>query len=190
MSPAKRNADWVMKKHGAFFERLIAEAVALAETPGPIDPRARRVLEITDDLAAKVAPKAVCRRGCAHCCYQSVIVSDWEAERIGRYTGRNAAKVPALTPGSNILAMRARFAGVACPFLVKNECSIYAVRPLACRTHFNMSRDPELCDIKTTPGGRVPYFNFRELTMVHCVLFLNAGCSFADVRDYFPGAVN
>lgn len=189
-NPAKKRADWVVKKHHVFFERLIGEAVALAEAPGPLDPRARRVLEITDDLAAKVAPKAACRRGCSYCCYQSVIISDWEAARIARFTGRAAAVMPAPTPGMDLRPTQKRFAGVPCVFLKRGECSIYPVRPLACRTHFSMEADPAPCDTGRAMGARVRLFNFRALTFVHGVLFLNGGCSFADVREFFPAAIN
>jgi uncharacterized protein len=187
MKTAKQNADWVIKKHGRFFERLIAEAVALVEAPGPLDTRARRVLEITDDLAAKVAPKAACRRRCSHCCHQSTVISEWEAARIARYTGRTAAVIPKITR-EMIGPMRTRYTGVPCVFLKRGECSIYPVRPLACRVHFNMGDDPSVCDIAAHPGGKVPYFNFAQLKFAHGVLFFKAGCTFADVRDYFPAA--
>jgi uncharacterized protein len=185
---AQKNADSVWKKHGPFFTRLIAEAVALVEASAPIDERARRLLEITDDLADKVAPKAVCRRGCSHCCYQSVTITDWEAARIARYTGRTAMVFAPPTRETNTAAMRmrTRFAGDPCPFLTKNQCSIYAVRPFACRTHFNVGNDPGACDIIRDPGRRVPYFNFNTLTNVRALMFFNAGASFADVREFFP----
>jgi Fe-S-cluster containining protein len=188
MKTPKQRGDAVLKKHGPFFERLIAEAMRLVYSPEPLEPRARRVLEITDDLAAKVAPKAACRRGCAYCCYQSVIISDWEAERIARFTGRAMAEVAALGPLTDLRVTQKKFSGVPCTFLKGRDCSICAVRPLACRTHFNIGDDPEACNIGVNPGAMVPYFNFRALTLIHATMFLNAGCTFADVREYFPEA--
>lgn len=186
MNPAQKKSDSVLKKHGPFFERLIAEAVALAEAPGPLEDRARRMLEITDDLAGKVARKAICRRGCSYCCHQSVIVSSWEAKRIARFTGRAARQFRAPQRGDDLHPTQRRYLGIPCPFLKRGECSVYAVRPMACRMHFSMEADPAPCNIANDPGGRVALFNFRSLMFPQAMLFLNDGCSFADLRDYFP----
>jgi len=47
---------------------------------------------------------------------------------------------------SDVLEFERRIAAdrVACPFLINNECSIYPVRPLVCRTHA-VNDTAELC---------------------------------------------
>ena len=71
-----------------------------------------------------------------------------------------------------------------CTFLKNSVCTIYPVRPLACRTHFNLSDDPSLCDIVNKPGAEVPYFNFTALHVPFAQSFLEE--PFADIREFFP----
>ena len=81
-----------------------------------------------------------CRTGCAWCCHQDVDVSNPEAILIARMraaahgVGGRPSGAPAHRPASIRVVGRAR-AGLPCPLLSEEEtCSVYAVRPFACRT--------------------------------------------------------
>jgi Fe-S-cluster containining protein len=109
---------------------------------------ARNVMAATsrlnDGLLARVPPGTVaCKSGCDHCCYQSVGVTPPEALAIWRH-------LTATLSAAELAALAARIAEVheqtrrmtsgerfspehPCPFLAEGCCSIYEVRPLACR---------------------------------------------------------
>jgi Fe-S-cluster containining protein len=146
-----------------------------------------------EPLTREVSALSACRKGCSHCCHISVAINQGEAALIGRKLGIKPAK-----PENRALEPRDKFAdaiplgyGNPCPFLKNNECSIYDVRPLACREHFNMDVDAELCRLDMGSNG-VPLYKTDELDM----LGLKAVCNgnpykvvIADIREFFP-AVN
>jgi uncharacterized protein len=165
------------------IQRLIVEAINLVESPAPFEGRAARLLEIVKEIAAPVAPLAICRRGCSHCCYQAVSITSQEAKRIAHATGRAMQNRPRTESAK---AMRKRYSGKPCPFLTDGDCTIYETRPMACRLHFNMGDDPSVCDIINRPGARVTLFNVDPLNFVIAALHHNAGSIIADIREFFP----
>ena len=188
MTPHER-ADSVKDKHGVRFQRLMQSANSTNNLPRNLEYRASRMLEITDELAAMVAPVAPCKKGCSHCCYQSVVMSDWEADRIAKFTKRKIGEFAGYVPEENGRdKLVAKFTGVRCPFLVveTGACSIYSVRPFACRLHFSMADDKEPCDIIKNPGATVPYFNFNDLEYLIGFLFVGDNCKYGDIREFFP----
>ncbi|MBT8343026.1 MAG: hypothetical protein HKP58_10935 [Desulfatitalea sp.] len=101
--------------------------------------------------------EAACRKGCCLCCTTNVTLTELEARRILRHWQCNrieaplavldaACRQPRFRPQSTInqLALQclrnesvpddaADPAAGPCPLLSGNSCSVYAVRPLACR---------------------------------------------------------
>lgn len=197
----------ITSTHEPKILRLLREARDLATPAGPVPlrPRARRMLAITDDLASMVAPHAICKKGCSYCCRQAVTISTWEAQRIAAAINRIPANVDAVAavPVDNAAQTREgtrdsvadamqeaqdRYAGVACPFLKDDACTIYAVRPLGCRTHFNLGNDPAMCDTIANPGEKFVNFNFKALWIAQAAMFIQADQQFADIREFFPEA--
>ncbi len=92
-----------------------------------------------------------CHSGCAHCCYQDVGVSAPEVFAIHEHL--RATRTPAELDDviSRIRAADERTRGMTsaerlspdnpCPFLVDERCSIYEVRPLACRGTNSLDAD-------------------------------------------------
>lgn len=103
-----------------------------------------------------------CQKGCATCCTQNVTVTSLEAQQIITFIrdnnrekwltetlrGQHSPHRPRYT--INTLA-RACLAGkelveeevsttAACPFLEESSCSIYPVRPFACRSFLSLKR--------------------------------------------------
>ena len=164
----------------------MAEAMRLLGLHRNLDWRAKRVLEITDELAAMAMPVAPCKKGCSHCCYQAIIISSWEAAQIAKVTGKKIASFDGYDPEKTSRdELVEKYRDKACPFLVDSECSIYAVRPFICRTHISMADDSWPCDIIKNPGAKVPYFNFHDLNMIQGYLFIHENCKFGDIREYF-----
>ena len=109
---------------------------------------ARNAMAATSRLAEGLLARApegavACRAGCDHCCHQSVGVTAPEALAIfdhlkttlsGPELAKVATRVSALHGRTRGLSSRERFSpDHPCPFLEAGRCSIYEVRPLACR---------------------------------------------------------
>ena len=131
-----------------------------------------------DAWAAPVSKVAACGAGCSHCCHIPLSISRAEAGVIAAHAKRKLRANPDTRvpePGY----------GNPCPFLKASRCSIYAVRPHACRTLFNLDRDALLCEL--VPGAKVPvpYANNRDLA-IECQLRLDN--DIADIRAWFPAS--
>jgi hypothetical protein len=112
------------------------------------------------DLRTRMAA-VECRKGCDFCCHVNVTVTVLEAVRIAAALA--AGRQPQRQ--SEILATAERLAGrdaegrqalrAACPLLVDGACSVYEIRPLACRALLSQSaRSCEAHFAAVGPGGR------------------------------------
>ena len=70
---------------------------------------------------------STCKKGCSACCHQTINIFPDEGDLI-KESGFHIPKTFNNT----------------CPFLKENICSIYEIRPVACRNHLSVS-DPALC---------------------------------------------
>jgi Fe-S-cluster containining protein len=128
---------FVRRPDGALALRLVSDVGTLLDRRGAADPAAAR---------------RACAPGCAHCCHMPVSLSPPEALLIHTHVlehwpaDRRAALVAALAEAERAAAgeddaalFRARR---ACVFLDgdSQRCTIYAVRPLACRGHASFDR--------------------------------------------------
>ena len=94
-----------------------------------------------------------CKKGCSWCCYKQVGVSPLEVFLIAEHLKNKRIKISlediksrltALDQITNGLTSEARLSSqLPCAFLVEDSCSIYEVRPLACRG--GNSIDADLC---------------------------------------------
>lgn len=189
MSPTEKMQQ-VNEQNGTKLDRLIAEAIALAESDIFVNSAAERMMDIADELAVPIADIAVCKRGCSHCCKQAVLITEWEAAQIAQATKRKVARAPEhpLTRlRSDVETMRAQYAGVDCSFLsAAGECTVYEARPYVCRSHFSLEDSPDPCDIINRPKGIVASYNNRAMDFAYSMLFASAGARFADIREFFP----
>ncbi|PSK84473.1 YkgJ family cysteine cluster protein [Prolixibacter denitrificans] len=94
-----------------------------------------------------------CRRGCSWCCHQQVLVMPAEMLLIADYIRTNfddEAKESILSRAiekdekvQSLTAERALQVKIPCPLLQDGSCSVYAVRPMACRIY--LSSDLNSC---------------------------------------------
>lgn len=162
------------------------------------DPQKSKILALwgwASAAAKEVLPHTACRNGCSHCCHIAVLVAKPEAELIAERIGRPLAPVtvqrggpreardPELGRGYDDLAW-----GYTnpCTFLKGGRCSIYANRPMVCRTYYNFDDDELLCKLTDAPNtNSVPQGDTRNTNMA-----LAKVCSpyaqVADIREWFP----
>lgn len=106
-----------------------------------------------------------CKKGCSHCCNMNVDMNEYEAAAIVDYCVRNSISIDEETLElqehlSEVQRFKSKFR--KCVFLVNNECSIYPVRPIACRKYFVTSA-PADCNkfgAKVEVGA---YFSIEKL---------------------------
>lgn len=157
----------------------------------------KTLFEFLDDMLKPIQKVSSCTKGCGHCCKIAVSVTAIEAEMIRNFVinnldknevkniyfaiKNNKSKYPReLTFGqgySDNVLKKFENDNISCPFLTKEStCSIYPVRPYACRQYLVFS-DSKKCgekaeDIKSYEGG---YFNdlMRIILELNSITFPN-----------------
>lgn len=151
----------------------------------PID-ALKAVYEYIDRFFSGAKNIVACKKGCANCCHGRVWITQLEADLIAK---TQDLQVPRVDDNTDEKTFPLRDSNRPCPFLsVDQACTIYNVRPLVCRTHFNFELTNELCQYKnadiamplldrhkTIPGV---IDAIDEATQVH-------GGGGGDIRRYF-----
>ena len=134
-----------------------------ARTPEQLRAWHREAL-LLEAEAQPTGPPVACTAGCSHCCHQAVSarpfevvlahasVTNWEAVHA------SAARV---LEQDNLTRQLRR---IPCAFLRESRCSLYAVRPGACRAEHSF--DPKACE---TPTGSHP-LNTTQLVLPKAVI--------------------
>jgi Fe-S-cluster containining protein len=132
---------------------------------------ARNAMAATSRLAEALLSRApagavACKAGCDHCCHQPVGLTPPEALAIAAHL-RQTRSLEELAAVRSRLAQREletrelssaqRFSpDQPCPFLARGQCSIYEVRPLACRGMNSL--DAEECETRLRdPAARAAF---------------------------------
>jgi len=120
-----------------------------------------------------------CKKGCSWCCFKQVGVSPLEVFLIAEHLKNKRieisledmkSRLTALDRQTNGLSSEARLAAqLPCAFLVEDSCSIYEVRPLACRG--GNSIDADLCRRHVEDMENVQKEEELESSWVHAVPF-------------------
>ena len=128
----------------------------------------QKVNEIADE-AVKRGVQFACAKGCTYCCSLEVSSFPQETFRIARelsaradreaVVARLSAHAERNPPGTDRLKRE------PCPFLVDQACSIYDVRPVACRKC--VSLDVERCKqmSEMVPGDAEMYYKAEAVTL-------------------------
>lgn len=101
----------------------------------------RRRVDVHFDAAVTRSPGAItCREGCHACCRPGLSVFGIEADRVAAALRRLAGDDPSLR--ARVRRQAADGARDRCALLVEGRCSVYAERPLICRSHGLAVRPP------------------------------------------------
>ena len=104
-----------------------------------------RGLDTVAEQARTTGPQSACQAGCAHCCHLRVEATEPEVFHIAQHLRAQPAE--ALADALSALHRHVTTAALnptnparqACSFLVDERCSIYPVRPAACRKAHSLS---------------------------------------------------
>ena len=120
-----------------------------------------------------------CKAGCTACCFIDVDVSVDEATVIIDYCRENGIEVDKAYLTEQAAAGRKSYSGLSrCVFLKDNLCSIYPVRPIACRKHW-VKTDPDLCDFSKNIINQVGgFFNVNTEILASAMLNVNDAIPF------------
>lgn len=184
------NYDAFMARAGEKWHRITGKMIpALINSGGPVSDRLRRLEELIDRANKLAAPNSPCKEGCSRCCYQAVQIVDHEAERIGKYIGvKPRAIADTLTPEDAIARgdeAIEKYRYKPCVFLENDRCSIYEVRPYACRMYVSMEASAEPCDW-SKHSGVISQLDWTIGNLTLVILMGEDVTKFADIRDVFP----
>lgn len=146
------------------------------------------LLALMDRLGAAIATHAPCKPGCDACCHIPVFIYEHEAQALGVLTRRIPKKLPRRSIQAAVEAGK-QLSGQTYPFLEPDPvrgisvCSVYDIRPFACRQCHSLGRTSEGCgpsngDVASLDAGR-----YVEQAYIRC---LEPGASFGDIREFFP----
>jgi Fe-S-cluster containining protein len=113
----------------------------------------------------------------------NVTISSVEAERLAQFSKKRLTRVD-----RHIKHDPTHFAGVACPFLVENACSVYEIRPYACRAHVSFDTTAYWCEPERAYEEGMGMVSFDGAKSAYLAVLAKVPDSrFADIRDFFPG---
>ena len=147
---------------------------------------------LVNDAKEGDAPKLGCTAGCEWCCYEKVLVYAPEVLRIADFVRKNFTDEQQASLFQRVKETDATTRGqpgeervrspVRCPLLVDGLCSVYAVRPVACRGA--SSFDADLCKRALTDrdAGSIPNYQPQFLILGQAGMGFRAGAFQAEVE--------
>lgn len=188
--PVQRKLDALFAEHPWMAPAEARRALMGAVTENAsLKSRRRKVIMIADRMGAALAPHAACRPGCSHCCHMNTMIYEHEAIRLAEVTGRKMTRLQ-FRPLDEVTVAGMQFDGKPCTFLVENQCSVYADRPLVCRTHHSLGDSGELCSSNPRVGTypRPPMYDPDILEVPY--MELNEGHNpmepWGNIAEFFP----
>lgn len=141
-----------------------------------------KLYRLVEALGDAAKPFIACEKGCSACCRMNVTISSMEAERLAQFSKKCLTRVD-----RHIAHDPTHFAGVACPFLVENVCSVYEIRPYACRAHVSFDTTAYWCEPERAYEEGMGMVSFDGAKSAYLAVLAKVPDSrFADIRDFFP----
>lgn len=168
---------------------IIGIAAALKDMPD-IE-RAKSLYSAADRIIAEAIDQedSICKRGCHYCCYQYIGASKTEAALIKDFIKKRNIKL-----SYKKLKWQSKFRQpidywnaygdrTRCVFLNKdNDCDIYPVRPLTCRSYFSAMLDPTFCK----PDGHTDKKTMGVKSIPKVEVLISALATFEQDKHKYP----
>lgn len=190
---ANATGERIMREHAPTIIHIFNAARDVTTNYSSAADRTEALLTLAGKLSDTITPYTACKNGCSHCCYMATSITDTEADIIGRYIGRDPAAVPEWTTVNDIIEWRdsavEKYHGVPCVFLKDSKCSIYPVRPIACRTHHNLLSTSDNCKIAgvaVEDAAVTPSIDMSPFWAAQAQALMDQ--NFGDIREFFPNA--
>lgn len=141
---------------------------------------ATEFLAYIDGLMARSVPegKHCCKKGCHHCCSEPLYVDEREADLILEHLPAEHRELieeniaawlskaaPFLERSEPPGAWEWREIDNPCPLLIDGLCSVYAHRPMGCRTFFALA-NPENCAMPMRKEQKFACWSNEQLAMM------------------------
>lgn len=139
--------------------------------------------------------KVDCRKGCYHCCYQTVFALPFEVLALSHFiknnfTDREIREIKDNTSRKNGITekMSARqflHHKSPCPLLREGACTVYEARPMACRTYISSSK--ESCITEYNNPSDLNIFPDLYEFPIYAGRMINEGiCSYLTQKQTYP----
>ena len=161
----------------------------------------KKYLEDVEKINIIFKQYSPCKKGCSKCCFIPVLVSSLEVSLIEEYLNsiHNNFYYKRKEKNDNNLLTRDKgkiigeeYNGVKCPFLRKNECFIYNVRPYVCRRYITFEDSNKKCGHKEAHISLFKSFvienayeNIIKYYLVKNPISDSNNIIFGDIRDFF-----
>ena len=143
-----------------------------------------KIYRLAAEFAEAAASFVPCSKGCAGCCKMNVSITSIEAQRLAEVSGRTMVDVR-----SPVTHSEAKFSSIPCPFLVDEVCSVYEVRPYACRAHFSFDLSSYWCQPARAYEDGMGVVELGGAKRAYLTIAMQSPMGgFADIRDFFPAA--
>lgn len=170
------------------FERLTKDITALQHSKRSADYCIPKFWALIDEVMTHNGNDVACHKGCSHCCHVQVLITQDEANVIGKRINRKPRYIRPPGRGKNDRDTFDWGYHNPCTFLVNGECSIYEHRPLPCRVQYNVDIDALLCELTPPETKPVPYLNPHPFLMAFLQMLgvPHVRPVLADIREFWP----
>jgi uncharacterized protein len=199
--------DKLLRELAPRLDPVFHKAVNVASRGGSKGQQYNGLLAVIKEATTLLAPYVPCKKGCGHCCAMAVTVTEYEAKRIAAHIGKAyepqkdalaemTAQIKACGRDADVDEVArewqkqevTRWTRVPCVFRDEDmSCSIYPVRPIACRTYHTVAPTNEPCQLGMA-GVRLKEVPMVDLQVFHLAQVIISGAeeAFADIRMWFP----
>ena len=136
-----------------------------------------KIYSFMDELYEFVKRFTPCNKGCSHCCYYPVSISEIEIQYVEKSLNiKRIEMVPLALPRTR------------CPFLIGESCSIYQARPFMCRRHVTFDRSSKWCHTVVSDESEMLMLRFSEVDKAYDHIVREGGIqNIFDIREVFTG---
>jgi Fe-S-cluster containining protein len=187
---AHRNFDNIITEHPGMIEVVENAAVELVDIKMARVSKLIILRKIIDKFNDIIYSYTACSKGCSSCCYMATLTFSIEVEEIGIRVGKKPKPFKGIFKNiddATLTKVQDEIQGIPCTFLKDNQCSIYDIRPLACRLHHNLSEVSFMCDTSLKSEDTcIPKIDFPQFTFAMVVMLSGDGNKMGDIREAFP----